>query len=197
LQFYIYKQQVIMKRKKITVIAVFGFLMTFAPQFVNAQKNGLKLVFIRHAEKSDDGDNLNCKGFNRSLMLPQFLFKKIGKPSAIYIPAVKTGKTTRHSRMFQTISPFVIKYDLAVNSTFDVEDYKGIARDLAGQSGTVLIVWEHQSIIPIIQYLGVSNPPSEWPSSDFDSIWIVSYQNGKAVLAKDKENLSPAENCQF
>ncbi len=39
--------------------------------------NGLqKVVIIRHAEKPDDGDNLSCKGFNRSLALTSVLYNK-------------------------------------------------------------------------------------------------------------------------
>jgi hypothetical protein len=35
-----------------------------------------------------------------------------------------------------------------------------------------------------------------WDDNDFDSIWMVSFKNGIAVLNKGKEGLKPAENCK-
>ena len=163
----------------------------------NAQSKSLKLVFIRHAERPDNGDNLNCKGFNRSTMLPALLYKKFGLPTSIYIPSLNTGKSTKHSRMFQTISPFAIKYNLPLNSKFEETDYKDIAHSLLKEDGTVLIVWEHNTIIPILDYLGLKTKNLDWPDSDFDSIWIVTFKNGSAVLTKDKEGLNPANTCSF
>lgn len=34
-----------------------------------------------------------------------------------------------------------------------------------------------------------------WPDDAYDSIWIVTFKNGKAVLTKDKEGLMPAVKC--
>lgn len=69
-----------------------------------SQDENLKLVFIRHAERPEDGDNLTCKGFNRSIQLPAVLYKKFGIPSNIYVPSINLGKSTRRARMFQTIT---------------------------------------------------------------------------------------------
>jgi hypothetical protein len=168
----------------------------FIADVAKAQSKSLKLVFIRHAEKPDDGDNLNCKGLNRSLLLSAVLFRKFGKPNGVYIPALKMGEATKHTRMLQTISPFVIKYDLPLNSSFEVDDSKNIAKSLFNESGTILIVWEHQSLGPILSYLGV-NADLKWPADDFDSIWIVTFRKGKPVLTKDREGLNPQAGCSF
>ena len=99
----------------------------------------LKIVIIRHGEKPDDGDNLNCKGFNRSLALTTALYKKFGVVSAIYVPSINAGNSTKSGRMFQTITPYAVKYNLQINSSFDDGDYKKIAKEIYSRTGTVLI----------------------------------------------------------
>jgi len=163
---------------------------------VTAQNKSLKLVFIRHAEKSEEGDNLNCQGLNRSMQLPAVLFKKFGKPNNIYVPALGLGDVTKHARMLQTITPFVAKYGLTVNSEYDEDDYKKIGKALLNENGTIIIVWEHKNIPPILAYLGV-NGYLNWPDNDFDSIWIVTFTKGHAVMTRDKEHLNPAPGCPF
>jgi hypothetical protein len=106
------------------------------------------------------------------------------------------GESTKHTRMLQTISPFIIKYNLNLNSAFDEKDYKGIGKTLLKENGTVIIVWEHKNIPAILNYLGIRNN-LDWPGDDFDSIWIVTFANGNALLTKDKERLNPPAGCPF
>jgi hypothetical protein len=185
-----------MKIKILTIICVW-FMICMTPGQANAQSKNLRLVFIRHAEKSDNGDNLNCQGFNRSLLLASLLKKKFGEPSAVFVPALKLGDVTKHMRMLQTISPFAIKYNAAINSKFDVEDYRGISQALLGEHGTIIIVWEHQGIPAILHYLGIRAYLLNWPGDDFDSIWIVTFPNHSAILTRDKEQLNPVGGCLF
>jgi hypothetical protein len=180
---------------------ILGMLIILSVFFISekaiAQHKDLKLIFIRHAEKPNKGDNLNCQGFNRSMLLPSLLFKKFGKPMNVYIPSLKLGAVTKHMRMLQTISPFAVKYDLSLNSEFDVGDSKGIGKSLLAERGTVLIVWEHQRIIPILQLLGVNTEGLTWRDDDFDTIWVVTFSNGRALMTPDREMLSPPPGCAF
>jgi len=98
--------------------------------------------------------------------------------------------------MFQAVTPFAIKYDLAVNSKYDEKDYSTIAKNVLEKTGMVLMVWEHSAIPPLTEKLGAKNPPP-WEGKDFDSIWIITYPNGKAVLSTDKERLSSSSGCNF
>jgi hypothetical protein len=161
-----------------------------------AQSPNLKLVFIRHGEKPDDGNNLNCQGLNRSLALPAVLYKKFGVPNKLLVPAPGLGKNTKNVRMLQTISPFAAKYNLSINTAFDVDDKKGVAEELLDSKGTIIITWEHNMLPKIVKALGVKGD-LDWPDEDYDSIWIVTFKNGKAVLTKDKEGLRPAMGCSF
>ena len=162
-----------------------------------AQGTALKLVFIRHAERPEAGDNLTCQGLNRSMQLPAVLYKKFGKPVNIYVPALKTGEATKRGRMFQTITPFAAKFNININSVYDEEDYKHVGKALLKETGTVVIVWEHKNIVPILTYLGVKTGTLKWVGADFDSIWIVTFPKGSAILTKDKEGLKPLPNCPF
>jgi len=156
----------------------------------------LKLVFIRHAEKPIEGNNLSCQGINRSLKLPTVLFEKFGRPQRLLVPSVDLGVTTTTARMFQTITPFAIKYNISINTKFLVEEKKKVAKYLMKRKGTVIITWEHNMIPKIVQTLGIKED-LEWPGEDYDSIWVVTFCNGKAELVKDKQGLKPKDICRF
>ena len=170
----------------------------------NLPDKNLKVVIIRHGEKpaeasvkqADGGDNLSCQGQNRALQLATVLYQKIGKPNYTYVPALKMDKNTAHSRMFQTVTPFAVKYDLTINSKYDESEPNETAKSVLKKNGTVLMVWQHSGIPDLASALGVYNPP-KWKGADFDSMWIVTYANGKAQLTVEQEGLSPSETCGF
>lgn len=155
-----------------------------------------EVIIIRHGEKPDEGDNLSCKGLNRSLQLPEVLNKKFGTPDYVFVPSINTGKSTSTARMYQTIVPFAVKYNLNVNTKYDVEDTRDLAQDILKRKGIVLVVWEHKNIDNIVRDLNVKDAP-KWPNEDYDSIWIVTFQNGKPVLTTDKEGINPSGNCSW
>ena len=112
-------------------------------------------------------------GLNRAMALPKVLFAKFGIANAIYIfRLIRAGDKTKSARMFQTITPYAVKYNLDINSSFDTGDYKQLAKDVLQQKGTVIMVWEHNAIPHIAKALGVQQDIRDWPDSDFDSIWI-------------------------
>ena len=158
--------------------------------------NDLKITLIRHGEKPKVGDNLSCKGQNRALQLTNVLYEKLKAPYNIYVPALSLDKTTSHSRMFQTVTPFAVKYNLAINSQYEDDDYDNVSKSVQKKHGDVLMVWSHQSIPKLARALGIKNPP-EWQDDDFDSMWLISYHDGKANLSFNKEGLSPPEHCIY
>jgi hypothetical protein len=156
-----------------------------------------RIIIIRHGEKPAVGDNLSCKGKNRALQLPNVLFAKFGVPDHTYVPSLKEGGSTNHARMLQTVTPFAVKYNLQINSGFGEADVKNVAADVLKRSKTVLMVWDHSQIQALAQSLGASNAP-KWDGNDFDSIWIITFADGKASLkTNDKQGLAPAEQCSF
>jgi hypothetical protein len=160
--------------------------------------DGLKVVIIRHGEKPEPGDNLSCQGENRALQIPEVIKQKYGIPNFSYVPTLSLGSSTSHARMFQTITPFAIKYNLTVNSAYGEKDTSKAAADVMKKTGTVLMVWEHSNIQALAISLGAKSAPP-WPSgNDFDSIWVVTYQKGIATLTTtDSEGITPSPDCSF
>lgn len=175
-------------------LLLFLFLAGFG---ANAQSKGdLRIILIRHGEKPADGDHLSCAGYNRAVRLPEVLVKKFGVPGAVFVPSVTNDKAAKSLRMMETAFPLSVKYNLALNSKFDVDHQSALAGALLKRTGLVLVIWEHKALTGIIKQLGVSQAPG-WKNDDFDSIWIVTVHNGKTTLSKDRENISPAAGCSF
>lgn len=185
-----------MKRFVWLNVLVLLILMSTEVYGQKSDKNAeeLKVILIRHGEKPEKGGNLTCRGLNRSLQLPTVIHAKFGVPDFTYVPTLKMGDKTSHSRMFETVVPLAVKYNLVINSKIDEKDTMGLATEIKAQKGTVLVVWEHSAIAGIVHALGVTEEV-KWPGSDFDSIWIITYKDGKAILTKDNEGLNPSEDC--
>ena len=158
--------------------------------------NSLIVVIIRHGEKASSNHNLSCKGLNRALQLPAVLDKKFPKIDYAFVPTLGRDKSTRHARMFQTVTPFAIKNKLLINSKFGEKDHDGIAKHVLKKDGTVLLVWNHSEIQNIARDLGVKNPP-KWSGKEFDSIWAISFKNGKASLDISKQGITPSPDCNY
>jgi len=178
--------------KKVALVILCAWCGFVLPLTVKAQT---RIVIIRHGEKQDQNENLNCKGLNRSLKLANVLSKKIGVPTAIYVPSLGNGNQTSHSRMFQTITPFAVKYNLSINSSFNGADYASIAREIKHQKGTVLLVWNHGNIPALAKALGIKHQKLNWNPNDFDSIWIITGSGKDKVLKTDKEGILPDADC--
>jgi hypothetical protein len=162
-------------------------------------KGDLKVVFIRHGEKPEKGSNLTCKGLNRSKMLPALIAKKFGVPDFLYVPSLGLGEKTKHARMFETVIPLAVKYNLDIDSKYEEHDSTGIANDIMQKKGTVLITWEHKAINGILHALSAKfnvKYDFKWNDDDYDTILIVTIKDGKAVLTKDSEGLNPGEECE-
>lgn len=181
-------------RNFIFLLIIFSFFINCSGQTPGIPSNGLKIIFIRHGEKPEKGNNLSCKGLNRALQLPGVLVKKFGVPDFAYVPKPGTGVKTIHARMLETIMPLAVKYNLTVNSRFEEKDFEGLAAELRAETGTVLLVWEHSAIPGIVSALGVKDELN-WPDDDYDSIWIVTFKKGMPVLTRDKEGLNPVSDC--
>lgn len=98
--------------------------------------------------------------------------------------------------MYQTIVPFAIKYNLDIDTRYEVNDIKDLADAIMKIPGYVLIVWEHNNIPDIVKALGVKDDNLKWKDSDYDSMWVITFKDGKAVLSVDKENINPGGECK-
>lgn len=160
----------------------------------------LRVILIRHGEKPEEGDNLTCAGLNRALALPAVLGKLLPmSPDYTYVPLIGTdGKKTTSVRMFQTVTPYAVLHNLTLNSDYATDNVKGVTKAIRSRRGTVLLVWEHNSIVKIANKLGIKEVLT-WPDTDFDSIWTISFsgggRKGKAkhpTLTKTRQHIQPA-----
>ena len=185
------------KKRVFAFVFLFVSCLSINSRVFSQQKDlPLRVVFIRHGEKPKKGSNLTCDGFNRSLQLPSVISKKFGIPTNVYVSALGLGEQTKHCRMFETAIPLAVKYNLTLNTKFEEKDASALAADILKQSGTVLVVWEHKAIAPIVQALGVKKDLT-WDDDDFDSIWIVTFDKGTAVYTTDKEGIVTSSTCPF
>ena len=185
-----------MNKKSLFHALAFVFCLVFVFDAQGQQKDDeLRVVLIRHGEKPEKGNELSCQGVNRSKALPAVLNAKIGLPGIVYVPSSGQSGTAKHSRMYQTITPFTEKYRLSLNSSYKVDDISGVSKNILKQHGTVLVVWEHNGLEDIAEKLGVKEK-MRWKDNDFDSIWIITFsKKGKARLAVDQEGLHPSTRC--
>ena len=179
-------------------------LSSLAPKItVPIKSSVLRVVLIRHGEKPASGDNLSCAGLNRALALPAVLNKLLPvPPNYTFVPLIGTdGKDTTSIRMLQTVTPYAVQHNLTINSDYEADNTKGVAKKLRRCRGTVLVVWEHVNIIKIAKKLGIKAPP-DWPDTDFDSIWTIRFAGGGAkgkarhpTLTRSKAHIQPAATC--
>ncbi len=130
-------------------------------------------------------------------MLPAVIVAKFGVPEFTFVPGLGLGDSTKHARMFQTVVPLAARYNLVINSSHKQKDPIGLTTDLLTRKGTVLICWEHSGIPAIISALGINRNDLIWPDDDYDSIWIVTFKQGKPSFTKDKEGLQPSSGCDL
>lgn len=177
---------------KISIFILMTILMSLMGCHHDMASTKETIVFLRHGEKPEGGfGQMNCQGLNRSLVLPQVLNAKFGKPAVIFAPNphdLADDGTRNHPapyyyiRALAFIEPTAIRFNMPVNLDFGL--YSGndlIAKALlspAYHHSLVLFAWEHQGIVEIIQamfnQLGISAIKiPEWPSNDFDSLYIV------------------------
>lgn len=167
------------------------------------------IVCIRHGEKTPtELGQLSVRGLNRSLALPGMLLSKFGKPEFIFAPdpameiRPPVGQPSCYIRPLATIEPTAIRCQLPVNTRFGFTDIANLETELRKpvyEHAVVFVAWEHFWLVKFVQHLVASlggDPAQvpEWPSNDFDSIYVVrilTHDGHESVsFGLDHENLS-------
>jgi hypothetical protein len=141
---------------------------TVAPADANIET----IVAIRHGEKPPEGlGNLNCRGLNRALALPNVLLPKYGKPAFIFAPnpteKVDWGKF--YVRPLVTIEPTAIRCQLPINTAYGYTQIDQLADELkkpAYQHVLVFVAWEHRLLVEFAQLMlkSYGGDPAQVPS---------------------------------
>ncbi len=176
------------------------------------------IILIRHGEKPLDKEigQLNCKGLNRSLKIPKVLVSKFGKPDYIFAPnpSKEIGKKDAkysYNRPLATIEPTAIQLGLPVNAQFGFTKVTEIGDellDLKYKNSLIFVSWEHLKLVEIVREIyskdkyNTMNSIPDWPSSDYDSIYILKitreYNSIKINFLLDREELNgQSDTCPF
>jgi len=173
---------------------IFIVLLFLVPFGLRAQTNSTAaantsvetLVCIRHGEKPRGGlGQLDCRGLNRALALPDVLLKKFGRPQFIFAPnpteKIDGVPGYYYIRPLMTIEPTAVRCGLPVNTEFGYQHIKGLEDELDKtpyQNATVFISWEHVLLHDFVKNIVKDNggDPARvpvWSGKDYDSIYLV------------------------
>lgn len=171
------------------------------------------LVCIRHGEKPPGGlGQLDCRGLNRALALPDVLLKKFGQPQFIFAPSpnekIDGEPGYYYVRPLMTIEPAAVRCGLPVNTGFGYMQIKGLENELEKapyQNATIFISWEHVLLHDFVKNVIKDNGgnPSEvpnWSGKDYDSIYLVKITRAgghpSVTFTQDHEGLNNlTDNC--
>jgi hypothetical protein len=109
-------------------------------------------------------------------------------PVAVF--ATRTTKDDNGQRTQETVAPLARALKLPVQTSYLGKEYAQLAKlilsDPAYAGKTVLICWNHEEIPQLAATLGVTPEPPKWKGSVFDRVYVISYQDGTAVLATSR-----------
>ncbi|MEU2868846.1 hypothetical protein ABZ769_06515 [Streptomyces olivoreticuli] len=160
------------------------------------------IMIIRHGEKpkengkkppfgiTEDGERsdyaLLVRGWQRAGALVTLFApeggtprKGLRRPTAVYAAGPHPG--AKGLRPSETVAPVAAKLGVRTNLTYRTGDEAALAKELAGRHGCTLVSWEHHAIPEIVKGLGGEvrpSPPSAWPDSRFDLVWVLVRSGG-------------------
>jgi hypothetical protein len=132
--------------------------------------------------------------------LPAVLTGRFGRPEAIFAPnplpkVNDAAGSFWYVRPLATIEPTAVSLGMPVNTDYGYTNIAGLQAALispANASATIFIAWEHLKLQELVQNImntyggGVTVPA--WPSTDFDSLYIVRVTNAGGVVTAQFEH---------
>lgn len=171
------------------------------------------IMLIRHGEKpvsappygvdadgNQDKHSLTVRGWQRAgalvnffrsptvsgVMTPTAIYASGAAAGAIFVDGDDVGKSLRPQ---QTVAPLAGALGLAVDITNAVGQEANLATAIRGQSGVVLVAWEHKHV-PLIALQFDPTAPQAWPGGEvFDVVWILDASNGSYAFRESKQGL--------
>lgn len=148
-----------------------------------------RIMIIRHGEKPPksggppygvdaagvrDLGSLTPRGWQRAGALASFFLnppRGISKPDTIF--AAKPKIDGGSSRPLETVQPLAKALGLRVHSNFRRSQTSALANEVLGESGSVLICWDHEHIPEIARAIvGDQTRLPRWSGRRFDLIWV-------------------------
>jgi hypothetical protein len=159
---------------------------------LNASAFPKEIVIVRHGDKLaqlDPGPTLSPKGQGRAMALALYYLPKFGEPDYIFAadPEQAVGKNSS-IRELQTIAPLANTVAAKHHDTgfpilhpYGSSDYTKLADDLLHNKNyegkKVVVCWNHTSIPQLANALGVKPVLPKWPSADFDSVFVLTFND--------------------
>ena len=157
-----------------------------------------QIIVIRHAEKPDDKSNphLAPAGVERARRLVAYLTTEkallaFGPPAAIFATATTSHEGGQRSQ--ETVAPLAEALRLPVRADLTSKEFARFAkrlradRSLDGKS--VVVCGNHEWLPQLAEALGVSPQPPRWKKHDYDQVYVITYEGGRATLAVLHERL--------
>ena len=158
-----------------------------------APADGTLVMIIRHAEKpagahpplgidadgNPDPHSLTVQGWTRAGALVELFAPGSGttrqglaRPTAVYA-AGGTGGEGQRPR--ETVTPLAARLGLPVTTTYAKGSEAALAAEVGRRRGATLISWQHEEIPALATAFGAitPTPPSKWPDSRFDLVWVL------------------------
>jgi broad specificity phosphatase PhoE len=144
-----------------------------------ADNKKVKIYFVRHAEKADDGTrdpDLNAAGQARAANLAKVL--KGAGIDAIY--------STPYKRTQQTGQPLADQLELEIQS-YNPSSATAIFDIIANHSGETILIVGHSNTTPtMINQLVKKTQLDQLSESDYGDLFKVTYKKGKGKLKRKK-----------
>ncbi len=150
-----------------------------------------RIILLRHAEKPADPalPHLTEEGQKRASRLARWMIQgKVlgtnGLPAALY--AAAPTPRGRSLRCVETLQPASDRLGLPLNLGYAAADYDRLAHDLLRDRSlkgkTVVICWVHECLPEFAEALGVRPEPPRWKDKDFESVYVITFPEGRASL---------------
>lgn len=166
-------------------IIFFSALFFIAESIFADQSMCEEIIMIRHGEKpTHEIGQLNCKGLNRSLLLPSFFQTNFPAPQYIFAPnpadEVWNGKNQYFSylRPLATIEPTAISLDLPVNTKIGFSHSSKLMNTLLESKyhhAVIYVAWEHgklQSFAKkILTKFNNNSSLSPWHNNNYNRVY--------------------------
>jgi hypothetical protein len=175
------------------------FVMVLNIGLANAAPS--QVVIIRHADKWPDspGNILNPTGYLRAVKFAEYYlstFKEV--PDFLFAAGVPNN--TKSLRPIQTLTPLaghreIIKKGVEINHTYTGgQEQQLVNAIMSGKeydNKNLVICWPHQHIFKILTYFAGSKQNIVWPNTDYDTVYVLNFKDGKMVKSTRLDNQYP------
>ncbi len=168
------------------------------------QATPAQIIFLRHAEMPDTGNELDARGRERATALVRLFTADArvlehGPAGGIFVmrPHGKSGSV----RAIETMEPTAHALGITPDKTLTRDEIPALVRAINANPSldgkTVIVCWEHDAIPEMLRAFGWTGGPAHWPGKAFDRLWILDFKDGAPVRFRDlPQTLLPGDRAK-